>query len=180
MIRILLIFVSALVFALNLQAQDSTSNNWQTEDDFRQAEPLVKQNILWLEENPLSTSSNDTKAMTEYVLIWLTNTPYLIVTYDEVFLEGLMNTKKYKFGEKFRVTYLFGKSYFIISHPDDSDEANASARGIEGMVKVYQELKKIDPSVRHRILEKYSRLVRSKKTGSYTRSQLSKDENKSL
>ena len=151
--------------------------NWQTEEDFRDAESKIKQSIIWLEENPLSTVSNDTKAITEYVLNWLANVPYLSVTYDEVFLEGLTN-KKYKFGEKFRVTYLFGKSYYVITHPEDSvaNEVNASARGIEGMVKVYQELKKIDPSVKHKVLEKYSRLVRQEKLAYYTESALNKSE----
>ena len=125
----------------------------------------------------MSTSTNDTKAITEYILNWLTNVPYLEVTFDEVFLEGLTN-KKYKFGEKFRVTYLFGKSYYVINHPDPEDaaksEASASARGIEGMVKVYQELLKIDPSVRHRTLEKYSRLLRQEKLENYTSSLLIK------
>lgn len=173
--RFLLLFVTTSILCFNLQAQDITEQNWQTEKDFRLAEDNVKQNITWLEENPLATVTNDTKAISEYVLNWLANVPYISVTYDEVFFEGLTN-KKYKFGNKFRITYLFGKSYYVISHPEaaDGDEASASARGIEGMVKVYQELLKIDPSVKHRVLEKYSRLVRQEKLNTYAETQLAK------
>ena len=175
MIRFLLLFISTSIFAFNLQAQDITEQNWQTEKEFRLAEDNVKQNIIWLEENPLATMSNDTKAITEYVLNWLANAPYISVTYDEVFLEALTN-KKYKFRDKFRITYLFGKSYYVISHPEaaDGDEARASARGIEGMVKVYQELIKIDPSVKHRVLDKYSKLIRQEKLTHYVETQLAK------
>ncbi len=173
--RFLLLFVTTSILSFNLQAQDITEQNWQTEKDFRLAEDNVKQNIIWLEENPLATMTNDTKAITEYVLNWLANVPYISVTYDEVFLEGLTN-KKYKFGDKFRITYLFGKSYYVISHPEasDGDEARASARGIDGMVKVYQELLKIDPSVKHRVLDKYSKLVRQEKLTNYVETQLAK------
>lgn len=177
MIRILLLFITTSILGFNLHAQEINSQNWLTEEDFRSAENDIKQNIVWLEENPMATVSNDTKAITEYVLNWLTNVPYLSVTYDEVFLEGLTN-KKYKFGEKFRVTYLFGKSYYVITHPEDSvgSEASASARGIEGMVKVYEELIKVDPSVKNKLLDKYSRLVRQEKLYSYTEAQLLKSE----
>ena len=180
MIRILLLFITTIIAAANLHGQDHTVQNWQTEEDFRLAENNIKQSIIWLEENPMATISNDTKAITEYVLAWLTNVPYVSITYDEVFLEGLTN-KKYKFSDKFRVTYLFGKSYYVINHPDYSinDEADASVRGIEGMVKVYQELLKIDPSVQHKILDKYSRLIRQDKLKVYAESKLaeSKKEN---
>lgn len=177
MIRILFLFTTITTIGFNLQAQDIILQNWQTEEDFRDAESDIKQNIIWLEENPLATVTNDTKAISEYVLNWLTNVPYLSITYDEVFLEGLTN-KKYKFGEKFRVTYLFGKSYYLINHSEDSvaNEVNASARGIEGMVKVYQELKKIDPAVKHKVLEKYSRLFRKEKLEIYTATSLIKSE----
>lgn len=170
-----------MCIGVNLHAQDAGKDHgWQTEEDFRQSEADVKEKILWLEENPMSTASNNTKEITEYILDWLTNTPYLSVTFDEVFLESLNNSKKYKFGEKFRVTYLFGKSYYVITNVDNINEAGASARGIEGMVMVYQELRKIDPSVKHRLLDKYSRLVRSNKIIGYTQAQLDKLAAKSM
>jgi hypothetical protein len=174
-IRIILLLVSTVIISFQVDAQVITEQNWQTEADFRAVEDNVKQSIIWLEENPMSTVSNDTKAITSYVLNWLSNAPYLSVTYDEVFLEGLAN-KKYKFAEKFRVTYLLGKSYYVITHQEGSDstEVKASARGIEGMVKVYHELKKIDPSVKHKVLEKYSRLLKQAKLDSYAATQLAK------
>lgn len=176
------IFVLLILFAgITLQAQNTDDDhNWKSEDDFRNAEQAVLKKIVWLEENPIATASNDTKSLSEYVLNWLSNSPYMSVTFDEVFLEGLSNTKKYKFGEKFRVTYLFGKSYFILTHPDEDNEAAASSRGIEGMVKVYQELKKVDPSVKHRILEKYSRMVNSNKIETYAQTQLAKVKEESF
>ena len=173
--RLILIHLNSALFSFNLQGQDISNQNWQSDEDFKMAEDNVKQSIVWLEGNPISTASNDTKAISEYILNWLTNVPYLSVTYDEVFLEGLTN-KKYKFGDKFRVTYLFGKSFYVINNPEEDNgyEASASARGIEGMVKVYQELLKIDPSVKHKTLDRYSRLHRQDKLNTYTESQLAK------
>ena len=172
---IVYVLLVVLCFSQIVSAQTITADqNWQSEEDFKGAERNVIENILWLEENPMSTTTNDTKAITEYVLTWLTNNPYMSVTYDEIFLEGLTNSKKYKFGEKFRVTYLFGKSFYVLSLPNQLDESKACARGIEGMVKVYQELKKVDPSVKHRALEKYSRMYKSGKVMEYTKVQLTK------
>ena len=175
MIRILLLLITIVGIDYNLHAQEISEQNWQNEEDYRRAENNVKQNIIWLEENPMATESNDTKAITEYVLSWLTTVPYISVTYDEIFLEGL-TTKKYKFGDKFRVTYLFGKSYYVINLPYNSigDETYASPRGLEGMIKVYQELVKIDPSVKHKLLDKYSRLLRQDKLYAYTENKLTK------
>jgi hypothetical protein len=149
-------------------------SNWESESDFRRDEPKIIENILWLEANPIASTANNTKDITAYVIDWLSNCPYVTVLYDEMFLENLAHNKKYKFSEKFRVTYLFGKSYYILLNPDDSNEVKASARGIEGMVKVYRELKKIDPDVKHRLLEKYSRMEKKGKIEAYTESMLNK------
>jgi len=173
--RISCLILFFLFSVFTVMAQDTaTMPNWQSEEDFKKAESSILENILWLEENPMATASNDTKAISENILYWLSNAQYMSVTFDEVFLEGLANNKKYKFGEKFRVTYLFGKSYFILTNKGEVNEVGASTRGIEGMVIVYQELKKIDPSVKHRILEKYSRLLNSDKINDYVESQLAK------
>ena len=165
----LIVFISSGALAQSLPEQ-----NWQVEEDFRRDESIVKENIIWLENNPLATATNDTKSLTEFVLAWIAEVPYISVTYDEMFLNNLTNSKKYRFGEKFRITYLLGKSYYVIDHQDDIDEAQACARGIEGMVIVYNELKKFDPSVKHALLEKYSRLVRKNKTAVYTQSIIDK------
>ena len=161
-------------------AQQVNDQTWESEEDYRKDENVILEDILWLENNPLATATNDTKAITGYVLNWLTGTPYISVTYDEIFLSGLTNSKKYKFGEKFRVTYLLGKAYYLIQHQDKPDEARACARGIEGMVKVYTELKKVDPSVRYSLLEKYTRLSKRDRTLSYVQTMLEKSARNNL
>lgn len=163
-----------------LHGQQLSEQNWSSEEDFRKDESLVLENIVWLENHPLATASNDTKALTEYVLNWLAGTPYISVTYDEIFFSNLTNSKKYKFGEKFRVTYLLGKSYYLIENQAQPIEAKACARGIEGMVAVYSELKKVDPSVRHSLLEKYSRLAKKNKLLAFTESMLEKSAKNDL
>ena len=42
------------------------------------------------------------------------------------------------------------------------------------MVKVYEELINIDPSVKHKLLDKYSRLVRQGKLEKYTENEWTK------
>ena len=168
------LFLALVLCSAVLQAQQLSEQNWSSEADFRKDEAIVLENIAWLENQPLATATNDTKALTEYVLNWLAGTPYISVTYDEIFLSNLTNSKKYKFGEKFRVTYLFGKSYYLIENQEGPIEAKACARGIEGMVTVYNELKKVDPSVRDSLLEKYSRLAKKDKLLTYTEAMLEK------
>ncbi len=176
--RLLFLFVIFFIRHLALaQSLPQGDYNWQTEADYRQYEDEVLATIEWLEENPIATTDNDTKAMTAFVLAWLAGVPYITVTYNDIFLESIANSKKYRFAEKFRVTYLLGKAYYYIKHPDNPDEAEACARGITGMVKVYEELKKVDPSVQHWRLEKYSRLYHNGKLLTYVRRQLSKEEN---
>lgn len=174
MINRLLFLLMFLVMNLSVVAQQMSDQNWKTEEDFQKDEQLVLNNIIWLEDHPLATDTNDTKAISAYVLNWISNTPTITVNYDEIFLAGLTNSKKYKFGEKFRVTYLFGKSYFVLTQPNDEDEAKACARGISGMVKVYNQLKKIDPSVKNKLLDKYARLVKNNKVETYTQDRLAK------
>lgn len=163
-----------------LSAQQLTSQDWQTENDYREVEDIVLKNILWLESNPLSMANNDTKSLTTYVLNWLSGTPYVAVKYDEIFLSHLTDSKKYKFGEKFRITYLFGKAYYLVTNQSAPSEIESCVRGIEGMVTVYEELKKIDPEVRHARLEKYSRLAARGKLSTYVAIRLEKTAKEGL
>ena len=170
-IKLSLIFLLATV---NAQAQRIGEIGWETPEDFKEQESLVVEDILWLEENPVATGVNDTKAISEFVLAWLTANPYLSVNLDEVFLEQIVDNKKFKYGEKFRVTYLFGKAVYQIENQDNVDETRASTRGIAGMVKVYYELQKFDPSIRNRILERYAKLYEDGKLENYVETTLSK------
>ena len=145
---------------------------WETESDFREAEPNVIENIVWLEEHPLATESNDTKAISEYVIQWLSETPYVTVRLDEVFTSTIINDRRYKYADKFRVTYLFGKSLYVMTNPGGDEEALACKRGVEGMVKVYEELLKFDSEAQHDELDKYLRLLGNDQLESYVRDQL--------
>lgn len=155
-----------------LFAQNIGNSSWATIEEFKEEEPTIVKNIIWLENNPIATEQNDTKALSENIINWLSNTPYISVILDGVFLESLMNNKRFKYAEKFKVTYLFGKSLYIIEHQDDLDEAKASVRGIEGMIKVYEELKQLDPSLNNSVLEKYTRLANKGKLEKYVNDRL--------
>lgn len=161
-----------LFFSLSGFSQHLGSTDWVTEEDFRVDEAIIVENILWLEENPFATESNDTKAISQYVLDWLTETPYVYVTLDEIFTERIINNKRYKYGDKFLVTYLFGKSAYIIQNPGDKSEVNASTRGVVGMVKVYDELLKVDLKAYNRTLELYRGLYEDGVLEDYVREQL--------
>lgn len=156
--RTILFVIFYCLSAQLLFAQQIKNSSWATIEEFKAEEPVIIRNIIWLESNPIATDQNDTKALSENIIKWLSNTPYLSVTLDGVFLESLMNNKRFKYAEKFKVTYLFGKSLYIIQHQDNLDEVKASTRGIEGMVTVYKELKQLDPSLTNGQLEKYTRL----------------------
>ena len=93
--RSLLLFLLSLTIPGGLLAQEVTDQDWQTEEDYRAVEEIVLEDILWLENHPLSTNTNNTKEITEYVLNWLAGTPYVEVTYDEIFLNRLTNSKEY-------------------------------------------------------------------------------------
>jgi|GEM_PF-3444038 len=176
MIRELLTILSFLCLPVMLSAQHIGNTDWKTEIDFRTDEHYVVENILWLEDNPLATPLNDTKALSEYVLQWLSNAPYVSVKLDEIFLAGIVNNRKYKYAEKFKVTYLFGKAIYAIQNKGETDEALASQRGVVAMVKVYRELKKNDPEAKNRVLEKYSKMYKGDRLEGYIRTELNKQE----
>jgi hypothetical protein len=171
--RFIIIFIFFSIGTANLFAQTVGNTSWTTIEEFKAEEPSIARNIVWLENNPIATEQNDTKALSEYIISWLSNTPYISVILDGVFLESLMDNKRFKYAEKFKVTYLFGKSLYIIEHQDDLDEVKASARGIEGMITVYNELKQLDPSLNNSVLEKYSRLSSKFKLEKYVNDRLS-------
>ncbi len=155
----IIIFIAIISFgSISLFAQKVNKDSWDTLDDFKAEEPFIIKNIIWLEKNPIATEQNDTKALSENIINWLSNTTYISVILDGVFLESLMNNKRFKYAEKFKVTYLFGKSLYIIQNQNAHNEVKASTRGIIGMIRVYDELKLLDPSLSNSILEKYKRL----------------------
>ncbi len=170
--RFILTFFFYSLLSFNLFAQSIGNSAWHTIEEFKAEEPTIIRNIIWLENNPIATEQNDTKALSENIINWLSNTPYVSVILDGVFLESLMNNKRFKYSEKFKVTYLFGKSLYIIEHQEAVDEVKASVRGIEGMVTVYNELKQLDPSLNNSILEKYERLAAKGKLTKYVEDRL--------
>lgn len=178
--RATIFFLFLLSLGATVKAQQVGNTSWETVDDYKAEEANIVNNIIWLENNPIATEQNDTKALSEYIINWLSNTPYLSVILDGVFLESLMNNKKFKYFEKFKVTYLFGKSIYAIQHQDDPDEVKASVRGIEGMITVYKELKLVDPSLHNGVLEKYSRLSHKGKLENFVRNQLTGSTNQVL
>jgi len=166
------ISILLLIFAGFTHAQHLGPMDWESEQDYRDAEQSVLINILWLEENPFATDENDTKTISNYILKWISETPYISVTLDQVFTAGIVNSKKYKYSDKFQVTYLFGKSLYVIENPDDPNEVEASVRGLAGMVKVYREILKIDSDAKNRNLELYKNLYESERLKEYVASQL--------
>jgi len=154
----ILTLIVLFLITITCDAQYLGSTDWQSEEDFRADEKKIIDNVLWLEENPFATESNDTKAITEYVLEWLEQTPYISVTLDRIFTERITRSKKYKYGDKFLITYLFGKSLYVIQNPEDKSEINSAVRGVEGMIKVYIELLKADSKAFNRRLEFYKGL----------------------
>jgi len=166
-ISILLIIFTGFAHAQYLGAMD-----WESEQDYRDAEQSVVINILWLEENPFATEANDTKAISNYILKWISETPYISVTLDQVFTAEIVNSKRYKYSDKFQVTYLFGKSLYVIEHQDDPDEVEASVRGLTGMVKIYKEILKVDSDAKNRNMELYKNLCESNRLKEYVASQL--------
>ena len=170
--QLLLISLIYIVFSTSVQAQVVRNTSWNSIEEFKAEEPNIVKNIIWLENNPTGTNQNDTKGLSENIISWLSNTPYLTVVLDGFFLENLMNNKRFKYAEKFKVTYLFGKSLYIIEHQDDWDEVQASLRGIEGMIMVYKELKKLDSSLKNSTLEKYSKMRNNGKLESYVKQRL--------
>ena len=163
----LLLILASLSLSLVAFSQRTGQTDWTSEADFRADEPKIIRNIQWLEENPVATQVNDTKTISQYVLEWLANVPYLEVTMDYTLLDGIVDNPKFKYGEKFRVTYLFGKSFYYIENQNDRDEEEAIYRGVIGMIKVYRELKKYDPELKNKPLAKFSKLQKSGKLRRY-------------
>ena len=171
MVKIILT-ISFIFLISGVSAQYLGESGWVTEDEFRGVEKEILENILWLEENPFATESNDTKAISQYVLDWLTETPYISVTLDQVFTDGIASNKKYKYNDKLLITYLFGKSAYVIQNPQDKSEVNASTRGVIGMVKVYEELIKSDLKAYNRAMETYQNLYANGNLEAYVQARL--------
>lgn len=153
-------------------AQHVGNTDWDSEEGFRRDEQHIINDILWLEENPFATKENNTKAISDYVIRWLAETPYVSVKLDEIFTGGIVNNKRYKYSDKIRVTYLFGKSLYVIENQEKPDETAASLRGLEGVVKVYKEIVNVDPNAKNRKLEYYKYLFDSNQLRDYVAAQL--------
>lgn len=168
----LMIVLLMTCFFSQSNAQFIGNTDWETDQEFRDVEEKISNNILWLEQNPFASETNNTKAITSFVLDWVSNVPYILVNNDNLFTESILNSKKYKYAEKFRITYLFGKTYYTIQNQDDPNESEATIRGLIGMINVYEEVLKVDKSVQHRDLENYRQLYYSEQLSSYVKTRL--------
>ena len=171
MSRVITLFCFLLAAHL-VNGQVVGETNWQSIQDFSDSESAIVANILWLESNPFSNPENDTKGITQYVLKWLTDAPHISVTLDGIFLEDITKNKRYRYSDKFVVTYLFGKAAHIIQNPEDRDEVNASFRGVTGMVKVYDKILKQDPKAKNKRLTYFSKLYKEGRLKDYVGTQL--------
>jgi hypothetical protein len=167
-----LLVAAIILYASAAHAQYVGTTEWNSEESFKRDEQYIINDIIWLEENPFATKENNTKAISDYVIRWLAETPYISVKLDEIFTGNIVHDKKYKYSDKVRVTYLFGKSLYALQHQAEPDEAAACLRGLEGVVKVYKEIIRVDQKGKHRDLEFFETLYDSGQLKDYVATQL--------
>jgi hypothetical protein len=59
--------------------------------------------------------------------------------------------------------FMFGKTLYLIEHPDDKDEANAEYAGVKDMITLYGVITKKNPDLKSKVMERYIKLEGSGK-----------------
>lgn len=129
--------------------------NWETEEDYKRVEDAIVENILWLEENPITKDDEKAKLVYEYVLRWLVDCTYIIVEVEGDFITPI--DTNYKYNSTMTVAYMLGKGLYAIREIDQN-RIDAVKRGVLGMIYTYNSILKSDVEAKNETLEKYKNL----------------------
>jgi hypothetical protein len=138
-----IITLSILFFSLQLFAQTTSTEryvvNFQTEQDYEQAEESVKEAINWLLQTPFNENITERKQASKFVYKWITGAPHFSLDIAKPFSSAL-NAEKLPYSSDFDMAYLFAVALYKLENPEDKNKLNAQTFAIEKILNCYDNL----------------------------------------
>lgn len=109
-----------------------------------------------LEKNPLVKGGDEDRV---WLFQWIVEIPDIQVRTCESPLDQLRDDQSDRHGRELYLQQVFGITTFLIENPAKKDDWVAQqVAGLESVLRAYRAMKKADPSVRWRSLERYDEL----------------------
>jgi hypothetical protein len=163
----LVLLITSCVIALAATAQNGP--NIPKDYSLKKAEDYapLKQNVIdcikWMRGNHPDIQSSERKQAAAFVLQWVTGSPDVSVQLGTKFFTDVSGEKKNPYGADLAIMFMFGKTLYLIEHPDDKDEANAEYAGVKDMITLYEVILKRNADNKSKMMEKYVKLEKDGK-----------------
>ncbi|MGB0422816.1 MAG: hypothetical protein ACPGED_00770 [Flavobacteriales bacterium] len=125
--------------------------SWATQKEFEKSEKLVKQSLDWLGENGLNECVSHRESINSYVLLWLSECPYLTVHLQP---EALPFLKEYP---DLLFVMLHGMADFQLKHPKETNQKLIHAKGLEYLTLVLKNTRRFEGKSDFKKLQKMRR-----------------------
>lgn len=135
--------------------------SWATARDFKKSEKKIEECLEWLHENGLTECKNYRESINSYVLLWLSECPYLTVHLRPEVLPFLDEYPDLLF------VMIHGVASYQLKHPKETDQQLIHAKGLEYLTEVVKGTRKFEEKKDFRELQK---LRRKGRLGDYVRS----------
>lgn len=116
------------------EAPDQVS--WRTVKDYKDAEPLVKRSLNWLCSNGMQECGVHRESLNSYVLLWLSESPYLQVHMNTEVLPFLDDDSDLVF------IMIHSMALYQLKHPKEEDPIVIHTEAIKTLLGVVKETKR--------------------------------------
>jgi hypothetical protein len=127
----------------------------------------LKQNVIdcikWMRSNHPDFQPSQRKEAAAFVLQWITGSPDVSVQLGTKFFTDVSGDKKFAYGSDLSMMFMFGKTLFLIEHPENKSEADAEYAGVKDMLTLYEVILKKNPDMKSKVLDKYVKLEKDGK-----------------
>ncbi|MEO0404550.1 MAG: hypothetical protein AAF193_06730 [Bacteroidota bacterium] len=132
--------------------------NWVTVADYKKAESEIKKALKWLRTKGLYECKEQRSDLNAYVMLWLSESPYLSIEVNSEVLPFLKDDADLLF------VMIQGMAQYQLRYPKEEDALKIHKAGLEYLAQVVKQTKKY---LHKRSLRPLLRAVRKKRVDEY-------------
>ncbi|NQX91090.1 MAG: hypothetical protein HRT74_02945 [Flavobacteriales bacterium] len=114
----------------------STHAKWVTVSDYKKAEPEIKKALNWLRSKGLHECKEERSDLNAYVMLWLSESPYLTIEVNSSLLPFLKDDADLLF------VMIQGMAQYQLKHPKEEDALKIHKAGLEYLAQVVKQSRK--------------------------------------
>ena len=163
--KIFLLLLLSAALCANAQQGPNVPKDYSLKkaEDYKTYEQNVIDCIKWMRANHPDYKPDERKAAGAFVLQWTTGAPDVSLQLGSKYFTDISKDSKFLYSSDLAIMFMFGKTLYLIEHPDDKDEANAEYAGVKDMITLYGVITKKNPDLKSKVMERYIKLEGSGK-----------------